>query len=122
MATVVSHPAQSRVTLPATKLLINGHWVKSVSGKRFKTVNPRPARRFRKVAEADAADVDLAVKAARAAFDSKAPWRTNVRRRARPAAQPARRPDREECRRTGQARIAGQRQAILTSPKPPTCR
>ena len=75
MATVVSHPAQSRVTLPATKLLINGHWVESVSGKRFKTVNPSTGETICDVAEADAADVNLAVKAARAAFHSKAPWR-----------------------------------------------
>ena len=75
MATAVSYPAQSRVTLPTTKLLINGHWVESVSGKRFKTVNPSTGETICDVAEADAADVNLAVKAARAAFHSKAPWR-----------------------------------------------
>ena len=49
--------------------------LKVVSGKRFKTVNPSTGEAICDVAEADAADVDLAVKAARAAFDSKAPWR-----------------------------------------------
>jgi aldehyde dehydrogenase (NAD+) len=55
--------------------LINGHWVESVSGKRFKTINPSTGETICDVAEADAADVNLAVKAARGAFHSKAPWR-----------------------------------------------
>ena len=62
------------VTLPGGKLLINGQWVDSVSGKVFATVNPATAEILCEVAEADAADVDLAVIAARRAFDSKA-WR-----------------------------------------------
>jgi aldehyde dehydrogenase (NAD+) len=75
MATAVSYPSQNPVTVPTTKLLINGHWVESVSGKRFKTVNPSTGETICDVAEADAADVNLAVKAARGAFHSKAPWR-----------------------------------------------
>ena len=75
MATVASTPAEKRVALPATKLLINGQWVESVSGKRFATINPATGETICDVAEADAADVNLAVKAARAAFNSKAPWR-----------------------------------------------
>ncbi len=75
MATAVYSPTENRVAVSATKLLINGRWVESLSGKRFKTVNPSTGEAICDVAEADAADVDLAVKAARAAFDSKAPWR-----------------------------------------------
>ena len=39
-ATVVSSPTEKRVAMPTTKLLINGQWVESVSGKRFATINP----------------------------------------------------------------------------------
>jgi aldehyde dehydrogenase (NAD+) len=63
------------VTLPSGKLLINGQWVDSISGKRFPTINPATAEVICEVAEADAADVELAVKAARKAFATKAPWR-----------------------------------------------
>lgn len=75
MATVVSSPKEKRVTLPTTKLLINGKWVESVSGKRFSTIDPASGEKIADVAEADAADVNLAVKAARAAFHAKSPWR-----------------------------------------------
>src|SRR6266567_4267496 len=75
MATSVSTPTEKRVGIPTTKLLINGQWVESISGKRFSTINPTTGQPICDVAEADAADVNLAVKAARAAFDSKAPWR-----------------------------------------------
>lgn len=75
MATVVSSPKEKRVALPATKLLINGQWVESVSGKRFPTIDPATGEKIADIAEADAADVNLAVKAARAAFHSKSPWR-----------------------------------------------
>ncbi len=68
-------PTENRVALSATGLLINGQWVESVSGKRFKTFNPATGDPICDVAEADAADVNLAVKAARAAFDPKSPWR-----------------------------------------------
>jgi aldehyde dehydrogenase (NAD+) len=75
MATVVSSPTENRVAMPTTKLLINGQWVESVSGKRFSTVNPATGSAICDIAEADVADVNLAVKAARAAFHPKSPWR-----------------------------------------------
>ena len=75
MATVVASPSETKVALPSTKLLINGQWVEAVSGKRFTTINPATGDPICDVAEADEADVNLAVKAARAAFHSKAPWR-----------------------------------------------
>src|SRR4051812_45964462 len=57
-----------------TKLLIDGKWRDSASGKTFATVNPATEEVIAQVAEGDAADIDLAVKAARRAFDS-GPWR-----------------------------------------------
>src|SRR2546423_11950136 len=65
---------ESNVKIGPTKLLINGKWVDSVSGKTFPTINPSTGEVITQVAEADAADVDKAVAAARAAFD-KGPWR-----------------------------------------------
>src|ERR1700720_2324260 len=65
---------ESNVKIGPTKLLINGKWVDSASGKTFPTINPSTGEAITQVAEADAADVDKAVAAARAAFD-KGPWR-----------------------------------------------
>ena len=56
------------------KLFINGKWVNSISGKTFATLNPSTGQEICQVAEADSADVDLAVKAARKAFES-GPWK-----------------------------------------------
>ena len=70
-ATAVMEP---KLNISANKLLINGRWVDSVSGKTFATVNPSTGEVITHVAEADAADVDKAVAAARAAFE-KGPWR-----------------------------------------------
>jgi aldehyde dehydrogenase (NAD+) len=71
MATTAFQP---EIKLGPTKLLINGKWVDSTSGKTFPTVNPSTGDVITQVAESDAADVDKAVAAARAAFD-KGPWR-----------------------------------------------
>jgi aldehyde dehydrogenase (NAD+) len=73
-ATTVMEPT---VKVSATKLLINNQWVDSASGKTFPTINPSTAEVITQVAEADAADVDKAVAAARAAFD-KGPWRKKI--------------------------------------------
>ena len=54
-------------------LLIDGKWRPSVSGKTFETVDPATNQVICRVAEGDAADIDLAVAAARRAFDS-GPW------------------------------------------------
>jgi aldehyde dehydrogenase (NAD+) len=74
MASVLTQP-ETHVAIRQTKLLINNKWVDSVSGKTFETINPATGEVFAKVAEADAADVDLAVKAARKAFHMKSHWR-----------------------------------------------
>jgi aldehyde dehydrogenase (NAD+) len=50
-------------------LLIGGNWVEPASGKGFKTVNPATEVVLAEVGEAGEEDVDLAVKAARAAYD-----------------------------------------------------
>src|SRR5215472_16524345 len=51
------------------KLLINGKWVPSKSGKTFETLNPANEEVLAVVAEGDKADVDEAVKHARKAFE-----------------------------------------------------
>ncbi|MFT7155190.1 MAG: aldehyde dehydrogenase (NAD+) [Parvicella sp.] len=50
-------------------LFIGGKWVKPKSGKYFKTINPATEEVLAEIAEADDKDVDLAVKAARKAYD-----------------------------------------------------
>jgi len=74
MASVMPHPAEQRVPVSATKLLINNRWVPSSSGKTFATINPSTGEEICQIAEADAADVDKAVHAARQAFEH-GPWR-----------------------------------------------
>src|SRR5881227_3299407 len=54
-------------------MLVGGKWVDSQSGKTFETVNPATGEVICRVAEGDKADVDLAVKAARKAFEV-GPW------------------------------------------------
>lgn len=55
------------------KLVINGKLVDSVSGKTFNTLDPRSGKVICSVAEAGVEDVNLAVKAAREAFEH-GPW------------------------------------------------
>lgn len=66
-ATQVSPPG---VTVHQTQLLIDGQWRPSASGKTFPTINPATEEKIADVAEADAADVDLAAQAARRAFET----------------------------------------------------
>ncbi|KAI4380691.1 hypothetical protein MLD38_006854 [Melastoma candidum] len=56
-----------------TQLFIDGHFVDSVRGRTFETVDPRTGEVIAWIAEGDKEDVDLAVKAARRAFDD-GPW------------------------------------------------
>lgn len=76
-ATAAVTQPKPAVKMPRVKaqepMLINGKWVASVSGKTFATLNPSTGEKICDVAEADKADVDLAVKAARKAFDD-GPW------------------------------------------------
>src|ERR671928_344161 len=63
----------SSASMSPTKyqLFIDGQWVDSESGKTFKTPNPATGETLAEVAEADKADIDKAVAAARKAFEGK---------------------------------------------------
>src|SRR5688572_28184124 len=68
--------AKPKAAKPRVKdrpLLIGGKWQDSVSGKTFATIDPTTGDTICQVAEGDKADVDLAVKAARKAFED-GPW------------------------------------------------
>ncbi len=62
------------VKINPRKLFINGKWVDSISGKTFDTLNPATEEVLTSIAEGDRADIDLAVAAARKAFEE-GPWR-----------------------------------------------
>ncbi|RQS24849.1 MULTISPECIES: aldehyde dehydrogenase family protein [unclassified Burkholderia] len=53
------------------RLLIGGQWVEAASGRTFETSNPATEEALTMVAEADSADIDKAVIAARKALESK---------------------------------------------------
>jgi aldehyde dehydrogenase (NAD+) len=75
MATATAERTRS-VKAPKVKdqqLFIGGKWQNSASGKTFPTVNPATGETICQVAEGDKADVDLAVKSARKAFEQ-GPW------------------------------------------------
>ena len=75
MTTATAAAPKPKYTKPRVadqQMLIGGKWVKSVSGKTFDTLNPATGEVICKVAEGDKADIDLAVKAAREAFEG--PW------------------------------------------------
>ncbi|KPI92726.1 Aldehyde dehydrogenase X, mitochondrial [Papilio xuthus] len=65
-----------KVDVKYTKLFINNEWVDAVSKKTFPTINPQNETVIIQVAEADKADVDLAVAAAKKAFHRYSEWRT----------------------------------------------
>src|SRR5690242_10733629 len=76
MATATATKAPRTHKAPQVKdqpLLIGGKWQDSVSGKTFETINPATGDVICNVAEGDKADIDLAVKAARKAFED-GPW------------------------------------------------
>lgn len=53
-----------------TRAFIDGQYVASASGKTFESINPATGRVLTSIAECDQADVDLAVAAARRAFEA----------------------------------------------------
>ena len=69
-ASVALEPAVSSFVSRKHKMLINGKWVESASGKRFPTFNPATGEVLSEVAEGDREDINRAVKAARAAFET----------------------------------------------------
>jgi aldehyde dehydrogenase (NAD+) len=66
------HPECPFLDGRATQLLIDGRWTPSLSGRTFESRNPANGALLAHVAEGSAADIDLAVAAARAALDG--PW------------------------------------------------
>ncbi len=72
VAPVNEHVSQFIAT--PRKMLINGNWVDAVSGKTFPTFDPATGKEMAYVAEGDQADINLAVTAARKAFEQ-GPWR-----------------------------------------------
>ena len=56
------------------RLLIDGNWVESASGKTFPSINPSTGEEIAQIAEGDSRDIDTAVAAARRAFEG--PWGT----------------------------------------------
>jgi phenylacetaldehyde dehydrogenase len=73
-APVQLHPRVLEFLSQPRKMLIDGQWVEAASGKTFETYNPATGDVLALVAEADRADIDRAVAAARKAFEGKA-WR-----------------------------------------------
>ncbi|KAL8042045.1 hypothetical protein ABFX02_09G024500 [Erythranthe guttata] len=72
-AAVIDEPIIPPLQINYTKLLINGQFVDSASGKTFPTLDPRTGEVIAHVAEGDAEDINRAVSAARKAFDE-GPW------------------------------------------------
>jgi phenylacetaldehyde dehydrogenase len=68
------HPEVADFIEKPRKMLINGQWVNSISGKTFPTYNPATGEVLAQVAEGDKEDIEQAVRAARKAFDH-GPWR-----------------------------------------------
>ena len=60
----------AHLTLPS-QAFIDGNYRDAVNGATFDCINPANGQLLTKVASCDAADAELAVKAARAAFDDK---------------------------------------------------
>ena len=61
-------------TAKTKRMLINGQWVAALSGESFATHNPATGEPICQVPAGDRVDIDAAVKAARAAFET-GPWR-----------------------------------------------
>jgi aldehyde dehydrogenase (NAD+) len=62
-------PAVEKFAQGEKKLLIDGEWVPSATGKTFSTIDPATGREICTVAHGEAEDVQRAVRAARRAFD-----------------------------------------------------
>jgi phenylacetaldehyde dehydrogenase len=74
MSPVQIQPRVSDFISKPRKMMINGQWVDSISGKTFPTYDPATGKVLAQVAEGAAEDINLAVSAARRAFDQ-GPWR-----------------------------------------------
>ena len=77
-------PAVSEFLATERSLLVGERWEGATSGRTFETLDPATGKPIARVAHGEAADVDRAVRAARAAFEPGSPWRrTSPRDRAR---------------------------------------
>src|SRR5438445_9151954 len=75
IATLEAEPVRKpSADVRQTKMLIDGEWVDSVSGRTFETINPATGEVITRVVEGGKEDVDRAVAAARRAFES-GPWK-----------------------------------------------
>src|SRR5215469_5687482 len=70
-------PAGVQTEVKTYSMFINGEWVASKSNKTFPVYDPSTEEVIAKVPDADARDVDLAVAAAKAAFEE-GPWGTTT--------------------------------------------
>jgi phenylacetaldehyde dehydrogenase len=68
-----SSPVQQFLARSPHKLLIDGEWHAAAGGQTFEVLDPADGSRLAEVAQGDAQDIDRAVRAARAAFES-GPW------------------------------------------------
>ncbi len=73
MATLTQSVARPQIR--QTLCFIGGKWIPAASGRTFETLHPATEEVVAEVAEGDAADVDLAVEAARDALE-RGPWGT----------------------------------------------
>jgi acyl-CoA reductase-like NAD-dependent aldehyde dehydrogenase len=72
----LSSTVEEWLALPK-RLFIGGRWVDGISGRKFPSYNPATGEVLAEVAEAESADIDRAVEAARTAFDN-GPWYTTM--------------------------------------------
>jgi phenylacetaldehyde dehydrogenase len=72
MTVTLDRDVESFISTPR-QLFINGQWCDAVSGQTFETPNPATGEVLARVAEGGAADINLAVQAARQAFET-GPW------------------------------------------------
>jgi aldehyde dehydrogenase (NAD+) len=75
VADIIAELKPNKANPQKGKLFINGEFVDALSGKTFETNNPATGEVITEIAEAQKEDIDLAVKAARAAFEDGSPWR-----------------------------------------------
>src|SRR3989442_14890773 len=79
-ADIIASTAPQKAKPKPGKLFIHGEFVDSIAGKTFETRNPATGEVITNIAEGRKEDVDLAVKAAHAAFQEGSPWRKTTPR------------------------------------------
>ncbi len=77
------HPVVANMLSTERQLYIDGQFVSAKEGKTFETIDPSTERAIATVSQGSALDVDLAVKAARKAFDSDWRWKLTAAERSK---------------------------------------